>query len=318
MTQLPTQPLTSLLTPKRFLVVIPCRNAAGHLPQCLDSLLAQTFTHWQALVADDASTDETEAVVRPYLDDPRISFRSLPQRGWLMGNTLDALRGLDPNPNDVVAILDGDDWIRPACLERLWEAHEQGYDLAYTDHEIEGDGHSVGAQLMPGVPVRGQAWCFTQLRSFKGYLFSLLPDDTFRDASGQYFRAAGDLSLYLPMAELAGPAKVHFIPEKLYFYRIHEQCNFKVKRQEQLDNNWDIRSRPRLDQQTVHFDFTETVRDLDKPDIRRLGQEARARYPRPFTVRIDHVITPEERDSWRAYHGLWIEDGVFLNEEVSS
>ena len=308
----------SLLAPRRFLVVIPCRNAAEHLPRCLDSLLAQTFTDWQALVADDASTDDTEAVVRPYLEDPRIAFRSLPERGWLMGNTLDALRSLAPDPADVVAILDGDDWIRPACLERLWEAHNQGYDLAYTDQEIQGDGHSVGAPLIPAMPVRRQGWCFSQLRSFKGYLFSLLPDQTFRDASGQYFRAAGDLSLYLPMAELAGPAKIRFIPEKLYFYRIHEQCNFKVKRQEQLDNNQDIRSRPRLDQQAVHFDFVKTVRDIEKPNLKRLAGETRARYPVPFTVRIDHAIKPEERDSWRAYHGLWIEDGVFLNQKVES
>lgn len=309
--------MKSTLYPSRFFVVIPGYNCGEYIEECLDSLLAQTFTGWTALVADDCSSDDMTRKAEAY-DDPRISVRRGEERAWLMGNTLAALRSLDLKPNDVVAILDGDDWIRPTCLERLWEKHCQGFDLVYTDEDIQGQDHSVGRDLIRTAPVRRQSWGFSQLRSFKGYLFNDLPDDTFRDRTGQYFRAAGDLALYLPMAELAGPEKVHFITERLYYYRVHESCNFKVMRDEQLENNWDIRARRPLDRQSKHFDFVETVTSLEKSAIDDLARKVRAKHSFPHTVHIKHIIAPEDRDAWWPYHGLWVEEGVFLDGDTST
>lgn len=304
--------MNSALTPERFFVVIPCRNCGQYIGECLDSLQAQTFTGWTALVADDASDDDTAARARAYESDPRIRVRTAPERLWLMGNTLDALRGLDLRPNDVVAVLDGDDFLRPACLERLWERHCRGFDLVYTDEDIQGQEHSIGRALLPGVPVRDQLWTFSQLRSFKAYLFSLLDDALFRDASGGYYRAAGDLSLYLPMAELAGPDKVCFVDERLYYYRVHESCNFKVLRAEQLENNRRIRSQAALRRQARFFDVTEDVRGLEKPRLFETARQFRDKHPRPLSVLVRHHIPASQADSWRAYHDLWIEDGVYL------
>lgn len=310
--------MKSALHPSRFIVVIPCYKCERYIAECLDSLLGQTFTEWTALVADDASPDGTAEVVRRYMEkDSRISLRVGEERAWLMGNTLGALRSLELHPADVVAILDGDDLIMPTCLERLWQKHCQGYDLVYTDETIQGQDQSIGAAFLASVPARQQAWRFSQLRSFKAYLFGLLNDDLFRDASGGYFRAAGDLALYLPMAELAGVEKVHFINEKLYYYRVHENCNFKVLRQEQLDNNWFIRSRPSLTRQTAHFDHSETVTELDKGGLHALGRKMRKKYPSPYTVAVKHLIAKGDEDTWRAYHNLWIENGVFLQGIVS-
>lgn len=310
--------MKSQLHPTRFFIVIPCYNCEQFIGECLDSLRAQTFQGWTALVADDASQDSTAQVVRRYMkEDSRIKLRVGDSRAWLMGNTLNALRSLDLEPSDVVAILDGDDHIMPTCLERLWENHCEGYDLVYTDEEIQDQDHSIAAPLLTTVPVRQQTWRFSQLRSFKAYLFDLLNDDTLRDTNGNYFRAAGDLALYLPMAELAGPEKVRYIQEKLYYYRVHENCNFKVLRQEQLDNNWLIRSRPPLMRQTAHFDHTETITELDKSGLNALGKTMREKHPQPYTVLVNHQISQDDKDSWRAYHNLWIEEGVFLKGTIS-
>ncbi|BCS89177.1 glycosyltransferase family 2 protein [Pseudodesulfovibrio sediminis] len=307
----------SALHPSRFFVVIPCFNCEEYIGECLESLQAQTFTDWTALVANDCSGDDTAQVAAGYAaSDDRITVRTGEERGWLMGNTLAGLRSLDLHPDDVVAVLDGDDWIRPTCLEKLWDAHCSGYDLVYTDEDIQGQEHSVGKPFIRTAPARAQAWGFSQLRSFKAYLFNQLEDDTFRDRNGTYFRAAGDLSLYLPMAELAGPEKIHFVEERLYYYRVHEACNFKVMRDEQLANNWDIRSRPALARQTAYFDFTEPVTDLEKSGIHALAQQVRARYPLPCTVNIRHRITADQADSWRPYHSLWVEEGVYLSGEI--
>lgn len=309
--------MKSMLNPGRFLVVVPFRNCEDYIAECLDSLQAQTFTQWEALLADDASTDNSVGKIQPYLEDSRIALRTLDERAWLMGNTLDALWSLDIQPGDVVAILDGDDYLYPECLEKIWNEHCAGYDLVYTDEVIEGQDYSIGKHLIPGVSPRNQLWSFSQLRSFKGYLFSLLEKDCFRDANGQFFKAAGDLSLYLPMAELCGHDKCRLIEEKLYYYRIHENCNFKVNREEQLDNNKLIRSRNARDLQTEFFDYVEEVDFIDKGSLVEFGHSVRKEYPLPYSVCVRHKISAEKVDSWRAYHGLWIERGVYLKGVVN-
>lgn len=54
---------------------MPVYNCAKHLPAALDSLLAQTFTDFELLVSDNASTDETTAIVARYRRrDPRVRY----------------------------------------------------------------------------------------------------------------------------------------------------------------------------------------------------------------------------------------------------
>ncbi|MBI9079211.1 MAG: glycosyltransferase family 2 protein [Pseudodesulfovibrio sp.] len=310
--------MKSELHPTRLNVVIPCHNCGDYIGECLDSLKAQTFTDWTALIANDCSNDHTIETAKAYLDDPRITLRNGSERQWLMGNTVAALRSLDIKPNHVIAILDGDDWLHPTCLEKIWEQHCQGFDLVYTNDDIQGQGHTIGRPFIRSAAARTQAWGFSHIRSFKGYLFNQLADENFRDQEGMYFRAAGDLSLYIPMAELAGPDKIQFIDEPLYHYRIHEKCNFKVMRDEQLRNNWDIRSRPPLFRQTTHFDFIQTITDLEKSDIAAAAREARKRYPLPYSVNVLHRIKQDQIDSWRPYHDLWIEEGVYFSCEIVS
>ncbi len=50
------------------LILLATRNGAPYLPAQLDSLLSQTYPHWQVLVHDDGSTDETVAVLKQYRD----------------------------------------------------------------------------------------------------------------------------------------------------------------------------------------------------------------------------------------------------------
>ncbi|MBR6286852.1 MAG: glycosyltransferase family 2 protein, partial [Bacteroidaceae bacterium] len=54
-------------------VIIAAYNTAEYLPLCLDSLLAQSMTDWEAVCVDDGSTDLTLEVLHRYAaDDKRI------------------------------------------------------------------------------------------------------------------------------------------------------------------------------------------------------------------------------------------------------
>lgn len=47
-------------------IIIPTFNRAHLIGETLDSIIAQTYTHWECIVVDDGSTDNTEEIMTSY------------------------------------------------------------------------------------------------------------------------------------------------------------------------------------------------------------------------------------------------------------
>jgi len=56
-------------------VIIATYNYGHYLAEALDSVLAQTYHHYEIVVVDDGSTDNTESVIQPYLSKPGIRYK---------------------------------------------------------------------------------------------------------------------------------------------------------------------------------------------------------------------------------------------------
>jgi hypothetical protein len=56
---------------------MPTYNHAHFIRRAIDSLVRQALTEWELIVVDDASPDDTAAVIRPYLSDERIHYQRL-------------------------------------------------------------------------------------------------------------------------------------------------------------------------------------------------------------------------------------------------
>ena len=101
-------------------VVLPAYNHARYVVEAMDSVRAQTFSHWLLIIIDDGSTDETWSVLQAYAKetgDPRIHlFR---QNNTGSHATLN--RGLAMANTPYLAILNSDDRYAPTRLERLVE-----------------------------------------------------------------------------------------------------------------------------------------------------------------------------------------------------
>jgi glycosyltransferase involved in cell wall biosynthesis len=108
-------------------VITPAYNVAPYIGQCIESVQAQTLADWEMLIVDDASSDETPAVVQQYLHDPRIRYMRNEQN---LGPGATRSRALDAAQGEWIAIVDADDWIAPERLEKLVRfAEAQGVEM---------------------------------------------------------------------------------------------------------------------------------------------------------------------------------------------
>lgn len=97
-------------------MVVPAFNAADTLPRTLESLRAQTFDGWEAIVVDDGSADTTlEIATDLAAQDARIRVLSQAHAGAGVARN----RGIAATAGDWLLFLDADDWVAPEMLERL-------------------------------------------------------------------------------------------------------------------------------------------------------------------------------------------------------
>lgn len=102
-------------------VIVPAYNNAAFLGETLDSLLAQTWQAWEAVVVDDGSKDNTRDILAAYcVKDSRI--RCITQEN--AGVSAARNRGLSEAAGDFVVFLDADDLYEPNALQAFAETAE--------------------------------------------------------------------------------------------------------------------------------------------------------------------------------------------------
>lgn len=132
---------------------MPVFNTARYLAATLNSLLAQSFQDFEALVIDDGSTDETAQVMAGY-SDPRVVF-SRDNRNLGLAARLN--EGLARARAPLVARLDGDDIMHPDRLARQVAVLAARPDLALLGTNkvnIDEHGQYLTSNYCPTTPVQ--------------------------------------------------------------------------------------------------------------------------------------------------------------------
>jgi len=120
---------TDTESPDFVSVIIPTYNRAHSLGRAMRSVLAQTYTNLELIIADDASTDETENLVRS-IDDPRIVYVRQPEnRGASAARNLGLARARGP----LIAFQDSDDeWLLDKLEMQIKAISEAGPEFGAT------------------------------------------------------------------------------------------------------------------------------------------------------------------------------------------
>ena len=134
---LPENPLVSIL--------MPAYNAERFIQQAIESTLAQTYTNWELLILDDASTDQTLDIIRSF-DDERVRlFEHRTNEGYLHScNEL-----FTHAAGQFITFLDADDSQKPDRIEVCLHAFKTNGELGFitTDNErIDAYNHVISTK----------------------------------------------------------------------------------------------------------------------------------------------------------------------------
>lgn len=100
----------------KFSVVIPVFNVEKYLNTCLDSVLNQSFSDWEAICVNDGSTDGSEEILDEYATrDSRMKIVTQSNGGLSVARNT----GLNMAKGEFILFLDSDDWLELNALEAI-------------------------------------------------------------------------------------------------------------------------------------------------------------------------------------------------------
>jgi len=108
-------------------IITPSYNSERFIAECIESVLAQTYTEWEMIIVDDNSPDNANKIIESYLKkDKRIKFLILDKNS---GAAIARNRGIGAAEGKYIAFLDCDDMWMPQKLEKQ-VAFMQQHDIA--------------------------------------------------------------------------------------------------------------------------------------------------------------------------------------------
>lgn len=115
-------------------IIMPSYNSSSTIRESILSILAQSYNHWELLITDDNSSDNTIEIVRQFsMDDARIKFYINNENygaGYARNNSINHSSG------KYIAFLDSDDlWLPDKLFKQVMFMETNNYYLTYTAYQ---------------------------------------------------------------------------------------------------------------------------------------------------------------------------------------
>lgn len=226
--------------PPKVSLGLPVYNGEAFLVETLASLLVQTFTDFELIISDNASTDRTEMICREYAAaDPRVIYHRNQSNIGAAANynrTFELARG------EYFKWAAHDDLIAPTYLERCVEVldRDPSVVLAYTRGKAINDNGEVikvmsGKRFYDSPEPRLRFHEFVLDRNPVLAVFGVIRREVLAQTRliGGY--AGSDRPL---LSELSLRGKFYEVPEYLFFYRFHESQSWGGKKSRRAQVAW--------------------------------------------------------------------------------
>lgn len=123
-------------------VIVSVYNVQHFLSQCIESILAQTYTNLEIILVDDGSTDASGKICDDYINkDSRIKVIHQTNSGVSAARNA----GLAVSTGEYIGFVDGDDWIEPQTYQTALKLMQ----MYHTDMVKWGKNKVAGGQINP-------------------------------------------------------------------------------------------------------------------------------------------------------------------------
>lgn len=203
-------------------VVIPVYNAAAHLRETLDSILAQTYKNIEIVAVDDGSSDDSVAILQSYGD--RVVIVQQPNSGPAAARN----RGVAEAKGEWIAFLDADDLWQPDKLEKQLLGMGD-CNWAYTDSIFMGGINDGKRDSELSSKLSGNVLDELVCCNFIGTSSVMIRRDVFLNIGGfdQSLRSIQDWDLWM---RIASKHPITYINEPLVRYRVHSTSTSRSTR----------------------------------------------------------------------------------------
>ncbi|MEI6949503.1 glycosyltransferase [Paraflavisolibacter sp. H34] len=206
-------------------IIMPAYNVEKYVRETIETIFNQTYTNWELLVADDASTDGTRRILDSYTD-PRIrcfhnekNLKVLKTRNKLLPHA----------KGELIAFMDADDTNHPQRLEKQVARFAQKPNLGFCGTWVQAMDESGTAIRVNSKPVTNEE-IKEGMKKFNpiGEATILVPKKVLDEVG--YFREYFDglpCQVYDLAYLISEKYECENIPEVLYYYRMNPNSNSK-------------------------------------------------------------------------------------------
>jgi len=235
-----------------FKIIVPFYNVEEWIRAGIRSVKKQTYSNFECVLANDASTDKSFEIAKEEIKlDSRFKLINSVEKTCTLVNTCKAVDSSSPKSEDIIVMLDGDDWLASGDVltilneiynrEKCWMTYG-----SYVEYP-SGFRGKFAKRLPPSVvennSFRENPWSTGHLRTFKYKLWQNIDLEDFKDSSGQYYTMTGDLAAMFPMLEMAAE-RSYFIDDVLYVYNNQNPLNdHKIDNRRQIMIEHEIRNK---------------------------------------------------------------------------
>jgi glycosyltransferase involved in cell wall biosynthesis len=206
-------------TPNRFKIITTNKNADKYIGKCIDSVLSQTYKEWEMIIIDDCSSDNSVNIIKSKLND-KIKLIANSKTKNKLQNVVDGIKNICKNDNDIIVILDGDDWLADNnVLEYLNNIYKnKDIWLTYGQFEPVSKKYSKYCRPIDTLTYRlKDTFLTSHLKTFKKIIWNKLDEKDLKDDNNNYLYT-DDVAFMTPMVEIAGNKHIKFIEKVLYIY----------------------------------------------------------------------------------------------------
>ena len=216
-------------------IIMPSWNTDRFIEESIQSVVDQTYQNWELLIVDDCSTDRTDEVVKPFLEDPRIKYFKNEKNS---GAALTRNYALREASGEWIAFLDSDDLWTPDKLEKqVAFMQNNGYVLSYTEYEKIDEKDQPLHIYVSGPSVVNKRKMYDY--DYIGQLTMMYSAKHFGLIQIKDIRKNNDYAIRLQLYKIPG-TEAHLLKENLAKYRVRQKSISHDKFSRKFKSHYDL------------------------------------------------------------------------------